>query len=90
MNDTWTRYVNERKIKGESVMVRTVLLVEDESRIREIVADYFIKEQWNVIEAENGVEASESLAGHCLLVHSAGWSLPKPRAPSWWSGARPG
>lgn len=83
MNDTWTRYVNERKIKGESVMVRTVLLVEDESRIREIVADYFIKEQWNVIEAENGVEASELFELHqvdlvildVLMPEMDGWTL---------------
>lgn len=64
-------------------MIRTVLLVEDESRIREIVADYFIKEQWNVIEAEHGVQALELLALHevdlvildVLMPEMDGWTL---------------
>lgn len=64
-------------------MIRTVLLVEDESRIREIVADYFIKEQWNVIEAEDGVQALEQLALHqvdlvildVLMPEMDGWTL---------------
>lgn len=64
-------------------MIRTVLLVEDESRIREIVADYFIKEQWNVIEAEHGVQALELLAEHevdlvildVLMPEMDGWTL---------------
>ncbi|PZT52373.1 response regulator transcription factor [Paenibacillus silvae] len=64
-------------------MVRTVLLVEDESRIREIVADYFIKEKWNVIEAEDGVQALEQLAQHevdlvildVLMPEMDGWTL---------------
>ncbi|MFS0873558.1 response regulator transcription factor [Paenibacillus xylanilyticus] len=64
-------------------MVRTVLLVEDESRIREIVADYFIKEQWNVIEAEHGVEALQLLDLHevdlvildVLMPEMDGWTL---------------
>ncbi|MFK0525682.1 response regulator transcription factor [Paenibacillus illinoisensis] len=64
-------------------MVRTVLLVEDESRIREIVADYFIKEQWNVIEAEHGIEAIQLLDLHevdlvildVLMPEMDGWTL---------------
>ncbi|GAB1158878.1 MULTISPECIES: response regulator transcription factor [Paenibacillus] len=64
-------------------MVRTVLLVEDESRIREIVADYFIKEQWNVIEAEHGIEALQLLDLHevdlvildVLMPEMDGWTL---------------
>jgi len=42
-------------------MGRKVLLVEDESLIREIVGDYFEREQWTVYEAENGVQALELL-----------------------------
>ncbi|MDF2658043.1 MAG: DNA-binding response regulator [Paenibacillus sp.] len=42
-------------------MGRKVLLVEDESLIREIVGDYFEREQWTVYEAENGVQALEML-----------------------------
>lgn len=42
-------------------MGRKVLLVEDESLIREIVGDYFEREQWKVYEAENGKQALEML-----------------------------
>ncbi len=39
--------------------MHTVLLVEDEKRMREIVATYFISEGYNVLEASNGLEAIE-------------------------------
>jgi len=42
-------------------MERKVLLVEDESLIREITADYFQREQWIVYEAETGWQALEML-----------------------------
>ncbi|WP_409345828.1 response regulator transcription factor [Paenibacillus sp. MBLB4367] len=42
-------------------MERKVLLVEDESLIREITADYFQREQWTVYEAETGQQALEML-----------------------------
>jgi DNA-binding response OmpR family regulator len=35
-------------------MHRKLLLVEDDARMREIISDYFKKEQWSVLEAENG------------------------------------
>ncbi|WP_379141115.1 response regulator transcription factor [Paenibacillus sp. sgz500992] len=38
-------------------MKKKVLLVEDESRIRELVSDYFIKNDWEVQEADNGKDA---------------------------------
>lgn len=42
-------------------MERNVLLIEDESLIREIVADYFKRERWSVYEAENGRQALDML-----------------------------
>lgn len=42
-------------------MKRNIMLIEDESRIREIVADYCEQEQWTVHEAENGMQAMEML-----------------------------
>jgi two-component system, OmpR family, response regulator len=36
---------------------KKVLLVEDESRIRELISDYFIKNDWEVQEADNGKDA---------------------------------
>ncbi|MFE4711459.1 MULTISPECIES: response regulator transcription factor [Paenibacillus] len=38
-------------------MNKKVLLVEDEIRIREVIADYFIQSDWDVYEAGNGQEA---------------------------------
>ncbi|WP_419871473.1 response regulator transcription factor [Candidatus Pristimantibacillus sp. PTI5] len=35
-------------------MKRTILLVEDDMLMREVITDYFQKEQWDVLEAENG------------------------------------
>lgn len=40
-------------------MNKNVLLVEDDARIREIVVDYFSKEDFQIFEAENGREALE-------------------------------
>lgn len=39
------------------MMNKTLLLVEDESLIREVIADYFKMSDWRVFEAENGKEA---------------------------------
>lgn len=36
---------------------RTLLIVEDEARLRQVIADYFIQANWQVVEAENGREA---------------------------------
>ncbi|KZL88454.1 response regulator transcription factor [Clostridium magnum] len=40
-------------------MSRNILLVEDDERIREIVADYFIKEDFHIFEAEDGRQAMD-------------------------------
>ncbi|MBW7455224.1 response regulator transcription factor [Paenibacillus sepulcri] len=40
-------------------MKRSILLVEDDMLMREFITDYFIKEQWEVHEAENGRLALE-------------------------------
>lgn len=40
-------------------MSKRILLVEDDSRIREIVTDYFLQEDFKVAEAENGKQALE-------------------------------
>ena len=38
-------------------MTKTILIVDDEYRIRRLISDYFKKEDFLVIEAENGEEA---------------------------------
>jgi DNA-binding response OmpR family regulator len=40
-------------------MNKNILLVEDDARMREIVKDYFSKEDFQIYEAENGREALE-------------------------------
>ncbi|WP_029192625.1 response regulator transcription factor [Paenibacillus harenae] len=40
-------------------MKRRILLVEDDMLMREFITDYFKKEQWEVVEAENGRLALE-------------------------------
>lgn len=38
-------------------MKKKLLLVEDEIRIREVIADYFLQDDWEVTEADNGRDA---------------------------------
>ncbi|MFB6431350.1 response regulator transcription factor [Bacillus thuringiensis] len=64
-------------------MNKTVLLVEDERRLREIVSDYFRNEGFEVIEAEDGKIALELFAEHeidlimldIMLPEIDGWSV---------------
>ncbi|MEH7460005.1 DNA-binding response regulator [Bacillus pseudomycoides] len=64
-------------------MNKTVLLVEDERRLREIVSDYFRSEGFEVIEAEDGKQALELFAEHTIdlimldimLPEIDGWSV---------------
>ncbi|PDY47111.1 response regulator transcription factor [Bacillus pseudomycoides] len=64
-------------------MNKTVLLVEDERRLREIVSDYFRNEGFEVIEAEDGKQALELFAEYTIdlimldimLPEIDGWSV---------------
>ncbi|PFB50151.1 DNA-binding response regulator [Bacillus thuringiensis] len=64
-------------------MNKTVLLVEDERRLREVVSDYFRNEGFEVIEAEDGKKALELFAEHeidlimldIMLPEIDGWSV---------------
>lgn len=40
-------------------MSRNILLVEDDERMREIVADYFVREDFRIFEAEDGRQAMD-------------------------------
>jgi DNA-binding response OmpR family regulator len=44
-------------VKEGSPMKKKLLLVEDEIRIREVIADYFLQNGWEVTEADNGRDA---------------------------------
>jgi two-component system response regulator ResD len=45
------------KNKGENHMNETILIVDDEERIRNLLTIYLRKEQYNILQAENGYEA---------------------------------
>lgn len=47
-------------------MSKTILLVEDEIRIRFLLRDYFHKENFNVLEASNGREALEIFSNNII------------------------
>ncbi|MEW8957061.1 response regulator transcription factor [Clostridium sp.] len=40
-------------------MKKTIMIVEDEARIRKLISDYLLREDFKVIEASNGKEALE-------------------------------
>lgn len=44
-------------LKAGSRLKKKLLLVEDEIRIRELVSDYFLQNDWEVLEADNGKDA---------------------------------
>ena len=49
-------------------MDRTILIVEDEYRMRHLISDYFKKEGFNIVEAENGIDALEKFKDKIDLV----------------------
>lgn len=48
--------------------MKTILIVEDEIRLREILIKYFISEGFNVLEASDGIEALEAVKTHTVDV----------------------
>ncbi|SPF55434.1 Transcriptional regulatory protein SrrA [Candidatus Desulfosporosinus infrequens] len=66
-------------------MSKNILLVEDDARMREIVNDYFSKEDFQILEAENGREALELFEAQevnlvlldIMIPEVDGWSVCK-------------
>ncbi|MBO9129060.1 response regulator transcription factor [Bacillus sp. 165] len=64
-------------------MMKKILIVEDERRLREIVKDYFTAEGFEIVEAEDGKEALELFEEHpidliildIMLPEIDGWSV---------------
>ncbi|QAY65777.1 response regulator transcription factor [Paenibacillus protaetiae] len=64
-------------------MRRSILLVEDDMLLRELITDYFEQEQWLVIEADNGRLAIERFEQHnvdlvvldIMMPEMDGWSV---------------
>ncbi len=65
------------------LMKRTIMLVEDDVLMREFMTDYFKKENWHVLEADNGREALELFEEHevdlivldIMMSEIDGWSV---------------
>ena len=58
-------------------MKKSILIVEDEIRIRFLVKDYLLKEDYNVFEAENGIEALDVLKNNKLDLIVLDIMMPK-------------
>src|SRR4051812_25431451 len=51
--------------QNDAQAIHTVLVVEDEPAVREMVADFLRDEGYTVEEARDGAEAIRSLDNHC-------------------------
>ena len=58
-------------------MKKSILIVEDEIRIRFLIKDYLLKEDYNVFEAENGIEALDILKNNKLDLIVLDIMMPK-------------
>lgn len=58
-------------------MKKSILIVEDEIRIRFLIKDYLLKEDYNVFEAENGIEALDVLKNNKLDLIVLDIMMPK-------------
>lgn len=64
-------------------MEYTILIAEDEERMRKLIRDYFKKENFQVLEASNGVEAMEILKNNkvdlvildIMMPYMDGWTV---------------
>jgi PAS domain S-box-containing protein len=63
------RVNTDRDKKGAASGTETVLLVEDEQNVRELVGDYLRRAGYNVLEAEDGDHAMKVAATHRDTIH---------------------
>lgn len=62
-------------------MIETILIVDDEERLRDLLKAYLIKENYNVLTAENGYEALKILKSH--KIHLAVIDVMMPVMDGW-------
>src|SRR5690625_7223130 len=69
MNFRKLNFVMDRLKVGEKVQ-QTILVVEDDEMLRDLIRLYLEKNNYNVIEAEDGEKAKDSFLRHqpCLIV----------------------
>ncbi|MGD8192596.1 response regulator transcription factor [Brevibacillus ginsengisoli] len=58
-------------------MMKNILLVEDENRMREIVTDYFKQENWNIYECDNGRQALDLFSSYQMDLVILDIMIPK-------------
>lgn len=57
----------------------TILIVEDEESVRDLVKDYLVAAGYHVLEASDGVQALEIAAGHTGTIHMLVTDVVMPR-----------
>lgn len=58
-------------------MKKTILIIEDETRIRFLIRDYFLKEGFNILEAEDGEEGLDVFASNRIDLVLLDIMMPK-------------
>jgi PAS domain S-box-containing protein len=73
------RAVSERVSRGGHPGTETVLFVEDEESVRELVRDYLGKSGYRVLDAADGIQALEIAAAHSGPIHILVTDVVMPR-----------
>jgi PAS domain S-box-containing protein len=73
------RGVPEKTSRGSHPGTETILFVEDEESVRELVRDYLGKSGYRVLEAPDGVQALEIAAAHRAPIHILVTDVVMPR-----------
>jgi CheY-like chemotaxis protein len=69
----------EKETAGLSLGTETILFVEDEQSVRELVCDYLNSAGYRVLEAGDGVQALEVAAAHTGAIHMLVTDVVMPR-----------
>ena len=62
---------------------QTILVVDDESRMRKLIKDFLIKKDFNIIEAENGEEAIEKFEEKQDIIKLVILDVMMPKLDGW-------
>jgi PAS domain S-box-containing protein len=73
------RLAAEKVQSGPARGNETVLFVEDEESVRELVRDYLGRSGYNVLEAPDGIQALETAAAHAGPIHILVTDVVMPR-----------
>ena len=62
---------------------QTILVVDDESRMRKLIKDFLVKKDFNIIEAENGEEAIEKFEEKQDIIKLVILDVMMPKLDGW-------